>query len=134
MWGFRERGAAPGRPGASTRQRGNAAEDLALAHLQAAGLRLVRRNFRTPGRGGGEIDLIMREADGTLVFVEVRQRRDDRYGGAAASITAAKQARLLHAARLYLAGQTGPPPCRFDAVLIEAGQLTWLRNAFGENG
>jgi putative endonuclease len=54
--------------------RGDAGEDRALAHLLAAGLRLVSRNYRTPGRGGGEIDLIMREPDGTLVFVEVRQR------------------------------------------------------------
>ena len=53
---------------------GDAAEDRALAHLQAAGLRLVTRNYRTPGRGGGEIDLVMRAPDGTLVFVEVRQR------------------------------------------------------------
>lgn len=111
-------------------QRGKAAEDAAAAYLQRQGLRLVERNWRCKG---GEIDLVMQDG-AVLVFVEVRQRRDDRYGGAAASITAAKQARLLHAARLYLAGQTGPPPCRFDAVLIEAGQLTWLRNAFGENG
>jgi putative endonuclease len=45
----------------TTKQRGDAGEDRALAHLQAAGLRLVSRNYRTPGRGGGEIDLIMRE-------------------------------------------------------------------------
>jgi putative endonuclease len=65
---------ANGASKSSTKQRGDAAEDAALAHLQAQGLRLVQRNFKTPGRGGGEIDLIMRERDGTLVFVEVRQR------------------------------------------------------------
>ena len=75
---------------ATTRQRGNAAEDVALAHLQAAGLRLVERNYRTPGRGGGEIDLIVREPDGTLVFVEVRSRASRAFGGAGASISAAK--------------------------------------------
>ncbi|MEY4258094.1 MAG: hypothetical protein RJA56_995 [Pseudomonadota bacterium] len=58
----------------SSKQRGDAAEDEALRYLQAQGLHLVRRNFKTPGRGGGEVDLIMREPDGTLVFVEVRQR------------------------------------------------------------
>ena len=58
----------PGARTATTRQRGNAAEDAALAHLQAAGLQLLERNYRTPGRGGGEIDLIMREPDGTVVF------------------------------------------------------------------
>lgn len=109
---------------------GKAAEEEAAAYLQKQGLRLIERNWRCRG---GEIDLVMRDG-AMLVFVEVRQRRDARYGGAAASITAAKQARLLHAARLYLAAQAGPPPCRFDAVLIEAGRLTWLRDAFGDNG
>ena len=72
----------------TTRDRGNAAEDQALAHLQVAGLQLVVRNYRTPGRGGGEIDLVMRERDGTLVFVEVRSRAGSAFGGAGASISA----------------------------------------------
>ena len=59
---------------ATTKQAGDAAEDRALAHLVASGLRLLARNYRTPGRGGGEIDLVMRAADGTVVFVEVRKR------------------------------------------------------------
>jgi len=63
-----------GGPVATTRVRGQQAEDAALAHLLSAGLVLVQRNYRTPGRGGGEIDLIVRERDGTLVFVEVRSR------------------------------------------------------------
>ena len=79
---------------ATTRERGNAAEDRALAHLQAAGLQLVVRNYRTPGRGGGEIDLVMRERDGTLVFVEVRSRAGSAFGGAGASISATKQQRI----------------------------------------
>ena len=73
----------------TTKQAGDAAEDRALAHLQAQGLRLLERNYRTPGRGGGEIDLVMREPDGTVVFVEVRQRASAAFGGAAASISAA---------------------------------------------
>ena len=87
---------APGRAVTTptTRDRGNAAEDSALAHLQAAGLRLVVRNYRTPGRGGGEIDLVMRERDGTLVFVEVRARASGAFGGAGGSISAAKQRRM----------------------------------------
>lgn len=64
----------------STKQQGDAAEAGALAHLQAQGLRLLARNYRTPGRGGGEIDLIMRDRDGTLVFVEVRQRSRSDHG------------------------------------------------------
>ena len=114
---------------ATTRQRGNAAEDVALAHLQAAGLRLVERNYRTPGRGGGEIDLVMQERDGTVVFVEVRQRQHAGFGGAGGSIGVAKQRRIILAARHYLAAQRQQPACRFDAVLVEQG-IVWLRAAF----
>lgn len=114
----------------TTKQRGDAGEDRALAHLQAAGLRLVSRNYRTPGRGGGEIDLIMRERDGTLVFVEVRQRASGSHGGAGASISALKQQRIVFAARHYLMRLAGEPPCRFDVVLLQAGEVQWLRAAF----
>ncbi len=109
---------------------GKAAEDAALAYLSRQGLVLVARNWRCKG---GEIDLIMRDGP-VLVFIEVRSRKNDRYGGAAASITATKQGRLLHAARLYLAGLGTPPRCRFDALLIEGERLSWLRDAFGETG
>ncbi|MFZ4479293.1 MAG: YraN family protein [Rhodoferax sp.] len=114
----------------STKQRGDAAEDAALGHLQRHGLRLLQRNYRTPGRGGGEIDLIMREPDGTTVFVEVRQRASSSHGGAGASVSALKQRRIIYAARHYLMRLREPPPCRFDVVLIEQGELQWLRGAF----
>ncbi|MFT4194251.1 YraN family protein [Ottowia sp.] len=115
---------------ATTRMRGNAAEDAALAHLLAQGLRLVERNYRTPGRGGGEIDLILREPDGTLVFAEVRARADVSRGGAAASVGAAKQRRIVLAARHYLLRHRSPPPCRFDVVAIDGDRIEWLRGAF----
>jgi putative endonuclease len=132
---------ANGASKSSTKQRGDAAEDAALAHLQAQGLRLVQRNFKTPGRGGGEIDLIMRERDGTLVFVEVRQRASASQGGAGASITRAKQQRIVLAARHFLLRLGSEPPCRFDVVLLQgpapasggpctAASITWLRAAF----
>ena len=117
-------------PGRTTRSLGQAAEDRALAHLAAAGLALVERNYRTPGRGGGEIDLVMRERDGTLVFVEVRSRGAAGFGGAAASIGAAKRRRIVLAAHHYLLRWPAQPPCRFDAVLIDGGQVQWLRAAF----
>lgn len=118
----------PGRP--TTRQAGASAEDQALAHLLKAGLMLVERNYRTPGRGGGEIDLVMREPDGTLVFVEVRARSGLAHGGAAASVGAGKQRRIVFAARHYLSRSRSPPPCRFDVVAIDGHGLTWLRAAF----
>ena len=120
--------------GASTRVRGTAAEDLALAHLERAGLRLVERNYRTPGRGGGEIDLILRDSDGTLVFVEVRARASDAQGGAAASVGAAKQRRIVFAARHYLLRLPAPPPCRFDVVAIDGERIEWLQAAFDAGG
>ncbi len=114
----------------TTKQKGDAAEDAALAHLQRAGLTLLSRNYRTPGRGGGEIDLIMREPDGTLVFVEVRQRASNGHGGAAASVGITKQRRIVFAARHYLMRLRQPPPCRFDVVVVEAGAVQWLKAAF----
>ena len=114
----------------TTKQVGDAAEDAALHYLQQAGLRLLQRNYRTPGRGGGEIDLIMRAPDGTTVFVEVRQRKSASHGGAAASISAVKQRRIIFAARHYLMRLRTPPPCRFDVVLVEPTGTQWLQAAF----
>ena len=113
----------------TTRARGNDAEDAALAHLQKHGLRLLDRNYRTPGRGGGEIDLVMRESDGTVVFVEVRLRRNTAFGGAGSSIQWSKQKRIVFAARHYLLRTRVPPPCRFDVVLVEQ-DIEWIRAAF----
>jgi putative endonuclease len=109
---------------------GDAAEEEAVRHLQNQGLRLLTRNYRTPGRGGGEIDLIMRAPDGTLVFVEVRKRSSLSHGGAGASIGALKQRRIIFAARHYLMRLATLPPCRFDVVLVEPDGVQWLPAAF----
>jgi putative endonuclease len=112
---------------------GTAAEDRALAHLRRHGLELECRNYRLargPGARGGEIDLVMRDTDGTLVFVEVRARADARHGGAAASVGAAKRARIVLAARHYLMRLPVLPPCRFDVITVEGEQLQWLKAAF----
>lgn len=114
----------------TTKQLGDRAEDLALAHLQHAGLRLLERNYRTPGRGGGEIDLIMRATDGTCVFVEVRGRASSSHGGAAASVSRTKQKRIVFAARHYLMRLHTLPPCRFDVVAVQADGVEWLPGAF----
>jgi putative endonuclease len=127
---------AVGKSGGPTAQaRGAAAEARALAHLQRQGLQLVERNYRIargPSARGGEIDLILRERDGTLVFVEVRSRASRDQGGAAASVGAAKQARLRLAARCYLQGLARLPPCRFDVVAVEGEHVEWLRGAFDD--
>ncbi|HYD81617.1 MAG TPA: YraN family protein [Paucimonas sp.] len=115
----------PGRPRTAQQASGEAGEERALAYLQEQGLLPVERNFRCKA---GEIDLIMREGD-TLVFVEVRKRADARHGGAAASITPAKQMKLLRAAQFYLLRFRMPPACRFDVVAIDGDDLDWIRNA-----
>jgi putative endonuclease len=135
--------------GDTTKQSGDAGEDAALRHLLAQGLRLIVRNYRTPGRGGGEIDLIMQDVDGTTVFVEVRKRAPRRrplgvaaasrdpsqaakspYGGAAASVGTTKQARIIFAAKHYLMRLPTWPPCRFDVVALDGDTLTWIKGAF----
>ncbi len=113
--------------------RGAEAEQRALDHLRRQGLRLVARNYRVargPSARGGEVDLILREPDGTLVFVEVRSREDDAHGGAAASVTRAKQRKVIFAAECFLRTQCVTPPCRFDVVAIDGDRIEWLQGAF----
>jgi putative endonuclease len=110
--------------------RGKLAEALSADYLGGRGLRLLERNYSCRL---GEIDLIL--ADGpALVFVEVRLRRNRDFGGAAASVTAAKRQRILQAARHYLMGRP-ERPCRFDVVLLDAldpDRIEWIKDAFGE--
>ena len=105
------------------------AEQWAVRYLQQQGLKLIAQNYRSRF---GEIDLIMQ--DGTsLVFIEVRLRRNAHFGGAAASIDAHKQQRIIRTAHQYLAGLAHTPPCRFDAVLmddVDGENAQWLKNAF----
>jgi len=119
--------------GSTTKMQGDAGEARALAHLLAQGLTLVQRNYRVargPHARGGEVDLIMRERDGTLVFVEVRSRRSIAFGGAAASVNGSKQRSLVLAAQHFLSSQRTQPPCRFDVVALDADRIEWLRGAF----
>jgi len=109
---------------------GAQAEQTAAQYLQHQGLRLLHSNYRCRF---GEIDLILKDRD-ALVFAEVRLRARSDFGGAAASIDARKQHRLILAAQHYLSTVSPTPPCRFDAVLLtsaEGGEgIEWLKNAF----
>ena len=123
----------PALPGPLLRRRdtsrqlsGDAAEQQALRHLEGQGLSLRERNFRCKA---GEIDLIMADR-ATLVFIEVRKRGSMAFGGAAASVTRNKQMRLIRAAHWYLTRYSVTPPCRFDVVAVDGGQLSWLKDAF----
>ena len=107
-------------------------EQIALEHMERAGLKLVERNYRTRF---GELDLIMRDG-ATLVFAEVRYRRDPRFGGGAASVGVAKREKLARAARGFLQAHPrfASTPCRFDVIAFdgdaEAPALDWQRAAF----
>ena len=116
----------------SRKQTGDAWELKARRRLEGKGLRFVAANVR--GRGG-EIDLIMKDGQ-TIVFVEVRYRQSSRFGGAAASVTLAKQQKLLQTAHLWLARHNGSfdtVDCRFDVVAFTGNAIDWLKNAFGED-
>jgi putative endonuclease len=117
---------------AAARADGVRAEDAACAFLSDQGLAIVARNVRSRF---GEIDVVARERD-VLVFVEVRLRRSSAFGGAAASITAGKRARLVAAAQAYLATLPRVPDCRFDALLLEradGGAIEWLRDVASQD-
>ena len=125
--------AGANRPGQlSRKETGGAWELKARRWLEGKGLRFIAANVR--GRGG-EIDLIMKE-DQIIVFIEVRFRQSSRFGGAAASVTLAKQQKLLQTAHLWLARHNGSfdtVDCRFDVIAFTGNEIEWLKNAFGED-
>jgi putative endonuclease len=102
---------------------GRLAEDRALVYLQQQGLVCVTRNYACRF---GEIDLVMKEGS-LLVFVEVRWRTNSRFGGAAASVSQAKQQRIWRTAEHYLMQYRSQPACRFDLVAIDGETLSWLQ-------
>ena len=110
---------------------GDRAEALAIRLIGQAGLQVLERNYRVRG---GEIDCIALDGE-TLVFVEVRYRKNSRFGGAAASIDVRKQQRIIHAAQIYLMKhpRQANRPCRFDCILLDSlndDQQEWIKDAF----
>ena len=112
---------------------GQRAEDSALVYLQDRGLCLLERNYRCRW---GEIDLIMEDGS-RLVFVEVRYRAGDRFGGALESVNSRKRARLVAAASHYLVAKRIDRPARFDVVALsparERLEVKWVKDAFQAN-
>ncbi len=107
---------------------GNEAEQQACKHLKAHGLKLLDKNFSIKA---GEIDLIMLDNE-TLVFVEVRYRKNADFGSAAASVTPKKQQRIIKASLAYQQKHAPQSSMRFDVVAIEGDnrELDWIQNAF----
>ena len=114
-----------------SQQMGFAAEEYARNYLSAHGLTWVMSNYRCRL---GEIDLIMRDKE-YLVFIEVRSRASNAYGGAVQSVTHSKRQKLIRTATLYLQTKKlyDTQPSRFDVVSLEGTppQITWIKNAFG---
>lgn len=113
----------------SRKKRGNDAEDKACYYLEKKGLQLINRNFSIRA---GEVDLIMRDKDETLVFIEVRYRKNTDFGGAAASVTPKKQQRIIKAALAYQQKHAPQSSMRFDVVAIEGDNMAinWIKSAF----
>jgi putative endonuclease len=111
--------------------RGREAETLAWEYLQTRGLRLLQRNYRSRR---GEIDLVLQDQD-SLVFVEVRYRRESRFGSGAESVDRRKQSKLIACAQHYMQAYPGMArqPCRFDVVSVggHGDSIEWIRDAFG---
>ncbi len=112
---------------ANTQHIGQQAEQQARAYLEKAGLQHIVSNYRCRY---GEIDLIMRDQD-TLIFIEVRYRKNDQFGGAAASVDFRKQQRIITTAQHYIQHQHQTASAyRFDVVAISSNSLDWIPDAF----
>ena len=107
---------------------GNQAEKVALSYLEQQGLTLIEKNYQTRL---GEIDLIMQDGE-SIVFVEVRLRKNNLFGGASESITQAKQRKIAKVAEQFLQHH-GNQACRFDAIVMEKAEIQhiqWIKHAF----
>lgn len=113
---------------------GKTHEDVACTYLQEKGLKLLERNFSCKR---GEIDLIMQEGS-SIVFVEVRYRKNNLYGTGAETISALKQKKLIMAAQVFLSYKRwhNTYPCRFDVLSLSKdtqenrSSVQWIRDAF----
>jgi len=117
----------------NSREIGKITENIAANYLKQCGLTEICRNFNCRL---GEIDLIMKDNQ-SVVFVEVKYRKNNNFGGAISAISANKQAKLQKTATFYLQQQqlnAYNTPCRFDVVTLEgninSATITWLKNAF----
>ena len=110
-----------------SRTAGNAFEGMAVQYLESRGVRVLSRNFAARG---GEVDIVGQDGE-TLIFVKVKARLTPNGPDPGEEITFAKQRKICRAAAVYLAGHGGfDRNVRFDAILIRAGEIEWIRGAF----
>ncbi len=114
------------------RELGKKGEDAAAEYLCCHGYRILARNYRVPC---GELDIVACQGD-TVVFVEVKTRRDNRCGTPGQSVTWRKQQKIIRTARWYLHQyRMEQVPCRFDVMEVcpcplETWDIRQLRGAF----
>jgi len=117
----------------TSHSRGKATEEFAKQYLIQQGLNFIESNVHCRQ---GEIDLVMRDHD-TLIFVEVKYRKNNSFGGAIAAVSQAKQNKIKHCVSFFLQKSNlneYNTPCRFDVIALDGDitqpQVTWLKNAF----
>ena len=110
------------------RKLGNEKEELAAAYLKEQGVQMLDKNFYFHG---GELDLVAKDGE-YLCFIEVKYRRNSRFGSPEAAVTTAKQRKIIHGAKVYLYQKRYPEetPCRFDVVSICREEIRWIPDAF----
>lgn len=109
------------------REAGDKFEEKAISFLHKQGMKTLTRNYNCKA---GEIDLVMNDG-GTVVFVEVRYRKNKRFGGAAVSVTPAKQRKIALAALHFLQStKRDNDPCRFDVLAFSDNEREWFKDAF----
>jgi putative endonuclease len=112
----------------STREKGQAAEDMAADHLLAHGYTILSRNYQSRR---GEIDCVARDPSGTIAFIEVKSARHGSSLHPFFRVTRAKQMKLVSMARQYRSEHSlTDTPCRFDVIAVQAGRVEHLKNAF----
>lgn len=109
-----------------SRSAGLAAEERAAKHLEGKGYSILARNFTAKL---GELDIVARDGE-TVVFVEVRARSREDFGGAAESVVWSKRRKLIRAAQLYIQKNALDCPMRFDVVTIQGETLEHIEDAF----
>ena len=110
------------------REIGTKKETLAIDFLKTKGVQILDRNFYF---SGGELDIVAKDGE-YLCFIEVKYRKNDRFGCPEDSVTFAKQKKMIKGARQYLYSKKYPEqiPCRFDVIAIHQEDITWIQNAF----
>jgi len=107
---------------------GDSAEEKARNYLIKQGIQILDTNYRCKL---GEIDIIAKQ-DNTLLFVEVKFRKNSKFGSPSEMVTPQKQKRIVKSTQHYLQAHSNlaNKACRFDVISIQQNDIEWIKNAF----